>query len=123
MNVGEAKLATCSISQNDGEVLAAAGSGKLKISKDQSSGPFISDFSSWGPTPSLGIKPEITAHGGNILSSVTGGGYDRLSGTSMACPHVSGVAALIVSYFGGPGFTNDMLKEKILAHICSFGIK
>ena len=73
MNVGNAKLAVCSISQDDGEVLAAAGNGKLKISKSQTSGPFISDFSSWGPTPSLNIKPEITGHGGNILSSVTGG--------------------------------------------------
>ena len=32
----------------------------------------------------------------------------------MACPHVSGVAELIVSYFGGPGFTNEMLKSKLL---------
>lgn len=37
-----------------------------------------------------------------------------MSGTSMACPHVSGVAALIVSHFGGPGFTNQMLKDKLL---------
>ena len=98
MNVGDAKLATCSISQDDGELLAAQASGKLKISKKQTSGPFISDFSSWGPTPSLQIKPEITAHGGNILSSVTGGGYDRLSGTSMACPNLAGVALLMRQY-------------------------
>ena len=112
MNVGEAKLATCSISQNDGELLAAAGSGKLKISKDQSSGPFISDFSSWGPTPSLGIKPEITAHGGNILSSVTGGGYDRLSGTSMACPNLAGVVILLRQYVveNFPEIANDNVK-------------
>ena len=32
----------------------------------------------------------------------------------MACPHVSGVAALIVSYFGGPGFTNEMLWNKLI---------
>ena len=98
MNVGDAKLAVCSISQDDGEVLAAAGTGKLKLSVEQSSGPFISDFSSWGPTPSLGIKPEITGHGGNILSSVTGGGYDRLSGTSMACPNLAGLALLLRQY-------------------------
>ena len=112
MNVGDAKLATCSISQNDGEALVAAGNGVLKISKDQTSGPFISDFSSWGPTPSLGIKPEITGHGGNILSSVTGGGYDRLSGTSMACPNLSGVVILLRQYVveNFPEIANDNVK-------------
>ena len=109
MNVGEAKLASCSISQNDGEMLAATGGGKLKLSKDQTSGPFISDFSSWGPTPSLQIKPELTAHGGNILSSVTGGSYDRLSGTSMACPNLAGVVILMRQYVveNFPDIAND----------------
>lgn len=98
MNVGDAALAVCSISQDDGKMLVEKGNGKITISKKQTSGPFISDFSSWGPTPDLGIKPEITAHGGNILSSVTGGGYDRQSGTSMACPNLAGVAVLMRQY-------------------------
>lgn len=57
---------------------------------------------------------DICAPGSSIMSTLPGSQYGNLSGTSMACPHVSGVAALLVSYFGGAGFTNEMLKEKLL---------
>ena len=98
MNVGDTKIAVCSISQDNGEALAALGTGTIKISRDQTSGPFMSDFSSWGPAPDLSIKPEITAHGGSILSSVPGQDYDRISGTSMATPNISGITALLRQY-------------------------
>lgn len=49
-----------------------------------------------------------------VTSSISSSGYAQYGGTSMACPHVSGVAALIVSYFGGPGFTSEILKEALL---------
>ena len=57
---------------------------------------------------------DIAAPGSNIYSTYAGSTYGAMSGTSMSCPHVSGVAALLVSYFGGPGFTNEMLKERLL---------
>lgn len=56
---------------------------------------------------------DICAPGSDILSTLSTG-YGRMSGTSMACPHVSGIAALLVSHFGGPGFTNEMLKDRLL---------
>lgn len=118
MNVGDATLAVCSISQDDGEMLAEQGGGKLVISTSQTSGPFISDFSSWGPTPDLGIKPEITAHGGNILSAVTGGSYERLSGTSMACPNLAGVVVLLRQYVveNFPEIANDNVKVTAMVY-------
>ena len=63
---------------------------------------------------------DICAPGGDaykgpqVLSTVPGG-YALMQGTSMACPHVSGVAALLVSEYGGPGFTNDQLREMLVS--------
>ena len=112
MNVGDATIGVCSIGQDDGEVLAQSATGTLKLNRSQTSGPFMSDFSSWGPTPDLGIKPEITAHGGMIYSSVPGQSYDRQSGTSMASPNIAGVTALIRQYVkeNFPEIANDPVK-------------
>lgn len=96
MNAGsKLELALCSISKDDGEYLAAKSSGKLVLNKNNLAGPFMSEFSSWGPVSDLSLKPEITAHGGSITSSVPGGGYEEISGTSMACPNLCGVIILV----------------------------
>lgn len=52
--------------------------------------------SSWGTTPNLDFKPEMTAPGAQIYSTLQGGGYGLMSGTSMAAPHAAGGSALVL---------------------------
>ncbi|MCS3917381.1 lactocepin [Caldanaerobacter subterraneus subsp. tengcongensis MB4] len=66
-------------------------------------GDTVTDFSSWGVTPSFDFKPEIMAPGGGIYSTVNKDSYEVMSGTSMSAPHVSGAMALIA----------QALKEKV----------
>lgn len=65
---------------------------------------------------------DICAPGNDIYSTVPTSSYASYGGTSMACPHVSGVAALLVSYFGGQGFTNERLKEILLGGARDIGL-
>ena len=96
MTIGnDPKIPAISIGKDEGEAMAALSSGKVVFDFSNEAGPFMSDFSSWGPTPDLKLKPEITAHGGNIYSAVPGGGYEELSGTSMAAPNMCGITVLI----------------------------
>ena len=63
-------------------------------------GDTIASFSSRGPVTVDGetrIKPDIAAPGVSIRSSMPGGGYDFMSGTSMASPHTAGLIALLWS--------------------------
>lgn len=63
------------------------------------------NFSNWGKT-----SVHVAAPGKDVYSSIPGGKYASFSGTSMACPHVSGVAALMLS----SGISKDAVKQKLI---------
>ncbi|KAI1078803.1 subtilisin-like protein [Whalleya microplaca] len=64
---------------------------------DTKTGGLPNDFTTWGPTWEVEVKPQVGAPGGNILSTwpLALGGYSVLSGTSMACPLTAAVYALV----------------------------
>lgn len=73
------------------------------IASSSSRGP-----STCGGTGSLLYKPEVSAPGTDVRSSVIGGGYDYYTGTSMACPHVVGAITLLRQAF--PTLTGKQIK-------------
>ncbi len=72
----------------------------------------IADFSSAGPTPvSLQLKPDVTAPGVDVLSSIPAHDFEALDGTSMATPHVAGGAALLLQRH--PTWTAQQVKSAL----------
>ncbi|ASK62141.1 lactocepin precursor [Virgibacillus phasianinus] len=72
----------------------------------------MTEFTSWGTTPSLELKPEITAPGGNIYSTLNDNKYGVKSGTSMAAPHVAGGSALVQQYLQKDDRFADLSNEE-----------
>ena len=107
------KIPTCTVSAAIGQKFTALGKGTIYLNEEFKAGPFMSDFSSWGPTNDLRIKPEITAHGGEITSAVVGG-YAQFSGTSMASPNMAGAVTLLRQHVSeNYGLTGVALANRV----------
>ena len=119
------KIPSVFISKHYGEILK---SGQYKIvfnhkmdNRKSDVADQLSDFSSWGVTTDGQLKPDVTAPGGNIYSSFNDNSYGSISGTSMAAPHIAGVAALVKEYLAKkhPELSASQISEIVKALIMS----
>ena len=98
MSITDWKIPCAFISQAAGEYMKQQQTKTLSVASAdalvESPTYGMADFSSWGATPELTLKPEITAPGAGIYAAVPGG-YESMDGTSMASPHAAGGMAIV----------------------------
>ena len=98
MSITDWKIPCAFISQAAGEYMKQQEAKTLSVASAdalvESPTYGMADFSSWGATTELTLKPEITAPGAGIYAAVPGG-YESMDGTSMASPHVAGGMAIV----------------------------
>ena len=98
MSITDWKIPCAFISQAAGEYMKQQQTKTLSVAAAdalvESPTYGMADFSSWGATTELTLKPELTAPGAGIYAAVPGG-YESMDGTSMASPHVAGGMAIV----------------------------
>ena len=108
------------ISLEDGQTMADAADKAMIVSTDyafrpDANGGQMSSFSSWGVSPDLRLLPDLSGIGGNVFSCYDGGMYGIMSGTSMACPQVAGVTALVLQYLQEKFPDADNAQMRVMA--------
>ena len=118
MNLTTQDVPAAFISQADGQAMLDAPEHKLSIAEGQvlpqSTIYEASEFSAWGVSPDLRLKPEIAAPGGNVFSAIPNGAYEQTSGTSMATPQMAGISAIVLQRVqSDPLFASMSAREKV----------
>ena len=118
MNLTTQDMPAAFISQADGQAMLDAPEHKLSIAEGQvlpqSTIYEASEFSAWGVSPDLRLKPEIAAPGGEVFSSIPDGAYEQSSGTSMATPQMAGVSTIVLQRVqSDPLFASMSAREKV----------
>ncbi|MGG1616262.1 leucine-rich repeat protein [Paenibacillus sp. NRS-1781] len=122
MDISSYYIPAVSITKEDGEFLVNLDNKKLAVDEKfrtnapNPDGYKMSEFSSWGVSPDLKLKPEITAPGENIYSTVPGNQYESMSGTSMASPHIAGAEAVVKQYVINKLNIADAVEREKLVH-------
>ncbi|AET57949.1 peptidase S8 and S53 subtilisin kexin sedolisin [Paenibacillus terrae HPL-003] len=122
MDISSYYIPAVSITKEDGEFLLNLADKKLTVDEKfrtnapNPDGYKMSEFSSWGVSPDLKLKPEITAPGENIYSTVPGNQYETMSGTSMASPHIAGAEAIVKQYVTNKLNIADAVEREKLVH-------
>ena len=78
-----------------------------------------SNYGSWVDVTAPGGQEDYGEQLG-VLSTLPNGQYGYNEGTSMACPHVSGIAALILSKYGNKNFSNETLRTLLTSSVNDF---
>ena len=94
------KIPSVFVGNSAGKHILANLDKKVKFTRQLSVLPYakggqLTDFSSYGITSDGTFKPDITAPGGLIYSSINNNKYTTMSGTSMATPHIAGAVTLV----------------------------
>ena len=118
MNLSTLDTPAAFISQANGQAMLEAADHHLTMAEGQvlpqSSVYEASEFSSWGVSPDLRLKPEIAAPGGNVFSAIPNGAYEQTSGTSMATPQMAGISAIVLQRVqSDPLFASMSAREKV----------
>ena len=117
MNLTAQDMPAAFISQADGQAMLDAPEHMLSIAEGQvlpqSTIYETSEFSAWGVSPDLRLKPEIAAPGGEVFSSIPDGAYEQSSGTSMATPQMAGVSTIVLQRVqSDPLFASMSARQK-----------